>query len=120
MAALWHGYGSGRSVACPGGRRGLTAEGEGRGMLGGRTRGECRRPDRPCRLWPLLVDERSRQAIEVTGRYADGLAGSEELRAAHRRVCDEVPANLQAMYQGVEWLAYDRVNVLTCLISGDR
>src|SRR5258708_965776 len=36
-----------------------------------------------CRLiWPLLSDERSRKGVEVSERYADGLASDEELEAA--------------------------------------
>jgi hypothetical protein len=34
------------------------------------------------RTWNLLRDVRSQQAIEIAERYADGLAGEEELRAA--------------------------------------
>jgi hypothetical protein len=37
-----------------------------------------------CRLsWHLLVDERSRRAVEVAERQADGRAGIEEVREAH-------------------------------------
>jgi hypothetical protein len=35
------------------------------------------------RIWHLLADVRSRKAVEVTERYADGLARFEELRVAH-------------------------------------
>jgi hypothetical protein len=34
------------------------------------------------RLWRMLRDERSRKAVEVSERYADGLADEAELRAA--------------------------------------
>ncbi len=39
-----------------------------------------------CRLsWPLLIDERSRRAVEVAERLADDRAGSEEVREAYAR-----------------------------------
>jgi hypothetical protein len=34
------------------------------------------------RIWPLLTDERSRQAITIAERSADGLADEQELQAA--------------------------------------
>jgi hypothetical protein len=36
------------------------------------------------RVWPLLTDPRSRAAVEVVERYADGLASPEEVHDAYR------------------------------------
>jgi hypothetical protein len=36
------------------------------------------------RVWPLLTDPRSRAAVEVVERYADGLASPEEMHDAYR------------------------------------
>jgi hypothetical protein len=42
-----------------------------------------------CRcIWPLLEDPRSRNAIEVAERYADGLASAPELRSAYDSAFD--------------------------------
>jgi hypothetical protein len=34
------------------------------------------------RIWPRITDDRSRRAVETAERYADGLAGEDELRGA--------------------------------------
>src|SRR5689334_2868035 len=46
------------------------------------------------RIWHLFTDERSRAAVAASERYADGLAGAEELQAARAQA-------LQAMVDGV-------------------
>jgi hypothetical protein len=35
------------------------------------------------RVWPLLTDRRSREAVEVAERYAEGTSDWQEMRAAH-------------------------------------
>src|SRR5262245_62022278 len=46
------------------------------------------------RVWHLLTDERSRSAVGMAERYADGLAGREELARAEMGA--EVPAFAEA------------------------
>src|SRR4051812_34069330 len=44
------------------------------------------------RIWPLVTDERSRNAVEVAERYADHLAGSDQLSAAEDAADDAIEA----------------------------
>ncbi len=41
-------------------------------------------------IWPLFTDQRSQAAIEITERYVDGLATSDELEAASAHAADAI------------------------------
>jgi hypothetical protein len=50
-----------------------------------------------CRaVWPLLTDDRSRRAVEVAERYADGLATKEDLKTARAAAYDVTEAERAA------------------------
>lgn len=65
-----------------------------------------------CRtIWPLLLDERSRRAIEVAESYAEGCASSEELADARRSAWDV------AVYRGTwdSWFQEDTTSLVELL-----
>jgi hypothetical protein len=58
------------------------------------------------RLWHVLRDERSRNAVEVSERYADGLADDMELRAASTAArLAEVAARAAGGFWNAAWTA---------------
>jgi hypothetical protein len=74
------------------------------------------------RIWPLLADERSRKAVEITELYADGLVNKS---AFHQAVEAARAASLQAARPRVmmgEWLAAAQARAaesVACMLAAD-
>jgi hypothetical protein len=57
------------------------------------------------RVWQLLADERSRQAVEVVERFADGLAGRQEFRRARSAATAAAASAIEPGLAAGPWLA---------------
>lgn len=56
-------------------------------------------------VWDLLTDQRSRNAVEVAERYADGEATTEELAAARDSAWDAAQASARDFARNAAWSA---------------
>jgi hypothetical protein len=72
------------------------------------------------RVWHLLTDERSRSAVGMAERYADGLAGREELARAEKGA--EVPAFAEASERAREGVVPNAPHVTQAALAaaGER
>ena len=56
-------------------------------------------------VWDLLTDERSKNAVKVSEKYAKGEATKEELRTAHKAARDAIRDATEAAMRAARWAA---------------
>jgi hypothetical protein len=69
-------------------------------------------------LWQLLIDERSRKAVEVSERYADGFANDEERNAAgyegYNATADAERAARNTVDEAIQVARYAAADAASC------